>query len=52
MKDLVGFSVIVQTYYWLKVDCNCIIIRGDIAPPSGISCLGFGEISKYIIIMD
>ena len=33
MKDLVGFSVIVQTYWRLKVDGSHSIFRGDIAPP-------------------
>lgn len=35
VRDLVGFSVIVQAYWRLKVDGNHSIFRGDIAPPDG-----------------
>ena len=35
VKDLVGFSVIVQAYWKLKVDGSHSILRGDIAPPDG-----------------
>ena len=48
MKDLVGFSVIVQTYWRLKVDGSHIIFRGDIASPDGrLYHLSLAKNSKY-----
>lgn len=35
VKDLVGFSVIAEAYWRLKVDGRHSIFHGDIAPPDG-----------------
>ena len=49
-KDLVGFCVIVQTYWWLKVDGSHVILNGDVAPPEGSLGFRFGKTpSKYAV---
>ena len=49
VSDLVGFSVTVQTYWWLKVDGNHVILTGDIAPDERTLRVGFGRSSKSTV---